>query len=189
MPHNSTFKCAVIRVWCFFKGGNIVYSPKQIADELGIASSTLRKYADILEKNGYQIKRNNENNRIYDKEDIKILRYFVLVKNQNPKLTNEEILRKFFVINIDKLESQQSIIHVNELLIKCIEAMEVAQEKYKEEIKIINFRLKNMEDFQKELLLKIDQLAIHSNNEEKLDKILEGLIRLKKGKFSLFTRV
>ena len=166
-----------------------MYSPKETADELGIASSTLRKYADILEKRGYQIKRNSENNRFYDEEDLKILKQFVHVKKQNPKLTNEAILRTFFLINIDKLESQQAIIHVNELLIKCIEAMEVAQEKYKEEIKLINLRLKTMEDFQKELLVKIDQLASRSNNEEKLDGILESLINFKKDRFSFFKRV
>lgn len=165
-----------------------MYSPKETADELGIAISTLRKYANIFEKNGYQIKRNSKNNRFYVEEDLKILRQFVHVKKQNPKLTNEEILRTFFLINIDKLESQQSIMHVNELLIKCMEAMEVAQEKYQEEIKLINFRLNNLEDFQKELLLKIDQLASHSNNEEKLDEILESLINLKKGRFSFFKR-
>ena len=166
-----------------------MYSPKGTANELGIASSTLRKYADILEKSGYQIKRNNKSNRVYDKEDIKILRQFLHLKKQNPKLANEEILNAFFLINVDKLESKQSIIHVNELLIKCTEAIEVAQEKYKEDIKLINLRLNNMENFQKELLLKINQLASHSNNEEKLDEILEGLISLKKGRFPFFKRV
>lgn len=50
------------------------YSPKEVADQLDLATSTVRKYSIALEKTGYVIIRNALENRVYIRKDVEILR-------------------------------------------------------------------------------------------------------------------
>ncbi|KAB2486561.1 DUF3967 domain-containing protein [Priestia endophytica] len=59
------------------------YSTKQAADNLGISTSTLRKWCLLLEKEEYIFDRNENNNRIFYDTDLLALRHI-------KKLTQEE---------------------------------------------------------------------------------------------------
>jgi DNA-binding transcriptional MerR regulator len=54
-----------------------LYSPSQVQELLGIDSHTLRKYATLLEGQGYQIHRNHRGHRGYYEKDVTTLRKLI----------------------------------------------------------------------------------------------------------------
>ncbi|HFF3743016.1 DUF3967 domain-containing protein [Bacillus cereus] len=57
------------------------YSPRDVARQLGIQSSTLRKYADVLEKEGYTFMKNERGHRKYRDSDVMVFRKVINLKN------------------------------------------------------------------------------------------------------------
>ncbi|MCU5769862.1 DUF3967 domain-containing protein [Bacillus cereus] len=57
------------------------YSPGDVAEQLSIQSSTLRKYADVLEKEGYTFIKNERGHRKYRESDVMVLRKVINLKN------------------------------------------------------------------------------------------------------------
>lgn len=58
-----------------------LYSPSDVAEQLGIQSSTLRKYADVLEKEGYTFIKNERGHRKYRESDVMVFRKIINLKN------------------------------------------------------------------------------------------------------------
>ncbi|MCM3691407.1 MerR family transcriptional regulator [Neobacillus niacini] len=54
-----------------------IHSPRHVQELLGIDSHTLRKYATLLEGNGYQIHRNHRGHRGYFDKDVTTLRKLI----------------------------------------------------------------------------------------------------------------
>ncbi|MBF7156470.1 DUF3967 domain-containing protein [Bacillus albus] len=59
----------------------MLYSPGDVAEQLGIQSSTLRKYADVLEKEGYTFIKNERGHRKYRESDVMVFRKVINLKN------------------------------------------------------------------------------------------------------------
>lgn len=57
-----------------------LYSPGDVAEQLGIQSSTLRKYADVLEKEGYTFIKNERGHRKYRESDVMVFRKVINLK-------------------------------------------------------------------------------------------------------------
>lgn len=60
----------------------VMYSPKDVQKLLGIDSSTLRKYATLLEGQGYHVHRNNRGHRTYFDKDVNTLRKLIEFSQQ-----------------------------------------------------------------------------------------------------------
>ncbi|AAY60675.1 DUF3967 domain-containing protein (plasmid) [Bacillus cereus] len=58
-----------------------LYSPGEVAEQLHIQSSTLRKYADVLEKEGYTFIKNERGHRKYRESDVMVFRKVINLKN------------------------------------------------------------------------------------------------------------
>ncbi|HDR6958207.1 DUF3967 domain-containing protein [Bacillus cereus] len=58
-----------------------LYSPSDVAEQLGIQSSTLRKYADVFEKEGYTFIKNERGHRKYRESDVMVFRRVIHLKN------------------------------------------------------------------------------------------------------------
>lgn len=54
-------------------------SPKQAADFLSVKANALKKYALLLEKNGYNVSRNELNYRMYSGQDIAMIRAMLIL--------------------------------------------------------------------------------------------------------------
>ena len=54
-------------------------SPKQAADFLNVGANALKKYALMLEHNGYKVSRNEMNHRIYSPADVAIIRAMLIL--------------------------------------------------------------------------------------------------------------
>ena len=61
---------------------DILYVSKDVANMLNIANTTVRKYCDELEKNGYEMKRNTHGHRVFVDQDIKILETVLKLKSE-----------------------------------------------------------------------------------------------------------
>ena len=59
-----------------------IYTPSYVQDLLGIDSSTLRKYATLLEGHGYPIHRNTKGHRGYFDKDVSTLRQLIVLSKQ-----------------------------------------------------------------------------------------------------------
>ncbi|MCM2532880.1 MerR family transcriptional regulator [Neobacillus pocheonensis] len=60
----------------------VIYSPSDVQEFLGIDSSTLRKYATLLERQGYHVHRNHRGHRGYFDKDVITLRKFIEFSKQ-----------------------------------------------------------------------------------------------------------
>ncbi|WP_028401443.1 MerR family transcriptional regulator [Ectobacillus panaciterrae] len=60
----------------------VIYSPSDVQELLGIDSSTLRKYAILLEGHGYHIHRNDRGHRGYFDKDVITLRKLIEFSKQ-----------------------------------------------------------------------------------------------------------
>ncbi|OUB66425.1 DNA-binding protein [Bacillus thuringiensis serovar zhaodongensis] len=58
-----------------------LYSPSDVTEQLSIQSSTLRKYADVLEKEGYTFIKNERGHRKYRESDVMVFRKIINLKN------------------------------------------------------------------------------------------------------------
>lgn len=58
-----------------------VYSPADVATQLNVKESTLRKYSLLLEEAGMTFQRNSQNQRWYNDNDVIALRKLVTMKN------------------------------------------------------------------------------------------------------------
>lgn len=81
---------------------NDEYKPSMVCDMLNIKSVSLKKYSLILESNGYQIKRNHKNFRVYCDYDINVLKIMLYI-NKHENFTLDDIASKIVKkeINID----------------------------------------------------------------------------------------
>ena len=58
-----------------------LYSPSEVAEQLGIQSSTLCNYSDVLEKEGYIFIKNERGHRNYRESDVMVFRKVINLKN------------------------------------------------------------------------------------------------------------
>lgn len=65
------------------------HSPDEVTKMLKIKESTLRKYARLLEKSGYEVQKNAQGQRFYSDSDVMALRKFMTFK-ESGGMTLEE---------------------------------------------------------------------------------------------------
>lgn len=58
-----------------------LYTPSDVAQQLMIKPSTLRKYADLLEIEGYSFEKNERGHRKYRDSDVMVFRKLIDIKN------------------------------------------------------------------------------------------------------------
>ncbi|KGR88802.1 MerR family transcriptional regulator [Lysinibacillus odysseyi] len=165
-----------------------MYKAGTVAKGLSIASSTLRKYSELLEGSGYAIKRSNENNRVYTEQDIEVLKTFIALKKQYPKYKNQEILKDFFDFNskcsIDNSgDKTHHLRDQNELFNNIMGKFEQVTGEYNKALNLINLRLETLEVQQEKILADLKKLNMPTTVEEKLDRIIEMLAKPKKKGF------
>lgn len=73
-----------------------IYSPADVATQLKIKESTLRKYSLLLEEAGIKFRRNSQNQRWYNDNDVIALRKLVTLKN-NGDMTLKECANAVFL--------------------------------------------------------------------------------------------
>lgn len=62
------------------------YTPAQVADQLGVGATAVRKYSALLEQHGHKIERNNKGYRVYSGHDVALLQA-LLILNRDRSMT------------------------------------------------------------------------------------------------------
>ncbi|HHK5601578.1 TPA: DUF3967 domain-containing protein [Bacillus tropicus] len=88
----------------------IVYTANEVYNRLGVSGSTLRKYSDILEREGYDAKKNSRGRREYTEFDVLLIEKLIEVSKQDGMTLEKaaKMIAKQFGINNKKEESQGS---------------------------------------------------------------------------------
>ncbi|PES23076.1 DUF3967 domain-containing protein [Bacillus cereus] len=116
------------------------YWGSEVAKNLGIGSSTLRKYCLALEESGYPFERGNNNSRIFYHKDVATIERLVTAMNKK-NVTLEQ------AINI----SMTSIAE-NEIAIVATDSVADT-----EQIKALSERIERLEQLNLELIQRLDQ--------------------------------
>mgnify|MGYP001459645639 CR=1 FL=1 len=82
---------------------------REVAENLGISESTLRKYCLILERAGYKFLRGDNNRRAFRKKDVEILRRFKALADQGKKL-DEAAVSLVDMLNQQEEETAVSVV-------------------------------------------------------------------------------
>ncbi|MEB8664640.1 MerR family transcriptional regulator, partial [Bacillus cereus] len=60
----------------------VVYTSSEVYTRLGVSGSTLRKYSDVLEREGYDVRKNNRGRREYSEFDVVLIEQLVELSKQ-----------------------------------------------------------------------------------------------------------
>nr|WP_257154953.1 DUF3967 domain-containing protein [Bacillus thuringiensis] len=64
-------------------GMEIVYTANEVYNRLGVSGSTLRKYSDVLEREGYEVRKNSRGRREYTEFDVVLLQHLVELSKED----------------------------------------------------------------------------------------------------------
>lgn len=86
----------------------IVYTSNEVYSRLGVSGSTLRKYSDVLEREGYDVRKNSRGRREYTEFDVVLIEQLVELSKQDGMTLEKaaKMIAKQFGIANKKEESQ-----------------------------------------------------------------------------------
>lgn len=86
----------------------IVYTSNEVYSRLGISGSTLRKYSDVLEREGFDVRKNTRGRREYTEFDVVLIEQLVEWSKQDGMTLEKaaKMIAKQFGIDNKKEESQ-----------------------------------------------------------------------------------
>ncbi|HDR8040730.1 TPA: DUF3967 domain-containing protein [Bacillus cereus] len=88
----------------------VVYTSSEVYSRLGVSGSTLRKYSDVLEREGYDVRKNSRGRREYTEFDIVLIEQLVELSKQDGMTLEKaaKMIAKQFGIANKKEESQDT---------------------------------------------------------------------------------
>ncbi|MCO4220166.1 MULTISPECIES: DUF3967 domain-containing protein [Bacillus] len=88
----------------------IVYTSSEVYSRLGVKGSTLRKYSDVLEREGYDVRKDSRGRREYTEFDVVLIEQLVELSKQDGMTLEKaaKMIAKQFGIANKKEESQGS---------------------------------------------------------------------------------
>ncbi|MDA1872020.1 DUF3967 domain-containing protein [Bacillus thuringiensis] len=86
----------------------IVYTSNEVYSRLGISGSTLRKYSDVLEREGFDVRKNSRGRREYTEFDVVLIEQLIELSKQDGMTLEKaaKMIAKQFGIDNKKEESQ-----------------------------------------------------------------------------------
>ncbi|PEO23992.1 DUF3967 domain-containing protein [Bacillus toyonensis] len=64
-------------------GMEVVHTANKVCGRLGVSSSTLSKYSDVLEREGYEVRKNSRGRREYKEFDVVLLQQLVELSKED----------------------------------------------------------------------------------------------------------
>jgi DNA-binding transcriptional MerR regulator len=159
-------------------GMEIVYTANEVYGRLGVSSSTLRKYSDVLEREGYEVRKNSRGRREYTEFDVVLLQHLVELSKEDGMTFREKaaklIVKEYGIAN-KKEETEEAnpmLYHVQYQLHEQYSAM-VAE--------LNRVQQANLLEMEKRLSDRIDQrnalieedMSDRKEREERIEKRLE----------------
>ncbi|MED3476539.1 DUF3967 domain-containing protein [Bacillus thuringiensis] len=155
----------------------VIYTSSEVYSRLGVSGSTLRKYSDVLEREGYNVRKNSRGRREYTEFDIVLIEQLVELSKQDGMTLEKAakmIAEQFGIAN--KKEESQGIDPVP------YQMQYQFQQQYSAMIEEINkVQQANLLEMEKRLSDRIDQrntlieedMRNRKEREERIEKRLE----------------
>ncbi|MEC3226090.1 DUF3967 domain-containing protein [Bacillus thuringiensis] len=88
----------------------IVYNANEVYSRLGVSGSTLRKYSDVLEREGYLVKKNSRGRREYTEFDVVLIEKLVELSKEDGMTLEKsaKLIVQQFGIDNKKEDTQES---------------------------------------------------------------------------------
>lgn len=88
----------------------VIYTSSEVYSRLGVSGSTLRKYSDVLEREGYDVRKNSRGRREYSEFDVVLIEQLVELSKQDGMTLEKaaKMIAKQFGIANKKEESQDT---------------------------------------------------------------------------------
>lgn len=154
----------------------LIYKAQEVAKQCKVKDSTLRKYSLVLEKEGYRFKKTEQGRRQYTEKDIDILRELIESKEESD-ITLQEAARLILESKVKEIEDKD--ITDQE---KGLQLNNRKQNKIEKEFE--SFR-KQQEEFNKELLKKLDDQQERQKNRDEL--LMQTMREVQKNKLLVAT--
>lgn len=146
---------------------------KDIARLTDLAESTVRKYAQLLEKNGYQFVRNSSGNRLFTEQDIKIFLELKSTPKEEKSIEEiaSDIASKYTAKIVTSKEEKADDMKLNQGFEGDMVAILI------EKVNDLNDMSQKQMEFNKELVKKLDQQQkyIDERLEQRDKKLMESL--------------
>ncbi|MDA2480830.1 MerR family transcriptional regulator, partial [Bacillus cereus] len=86
----------------------VIYTSSEVYSRLGVSGSTLRKYSDVLEREGYDVRKDSRGRREYTEFDVVLIEQLVELSKQDGMTLEKaaKMIAKQFGIANKKEESQ-----------------------------------------------------------------------------------
>lgn len=149
------------------------YSTKDIANMTDIAESTVRKYSQLLEKQGYVFNRNVSGNRIFTEQDVRVFLEFKKVPKNEKSV--EEIALDIATKYIAKPDTSKEDVSDNTQLNQVFERDMLVD--LVEKVNVLTDMNEKQTKFNEELLKRLDQQQkyIDQRLEERDQKLIQSL--------------
>lgn len=158
------------------EGSQRLYNANEVATLLNVKSSTVRKYAQVLEKAGYKFLKNEHGYRGYYDKDVIAMRQ-LMDYSKNPAMTLEDSAKAVVStdngVDISRVDTEDKVIQ------EPVQSYDELLQEFKEyKAQQMDFNQKQME-FNQKLIEKIDQRDKYiAESLERRDRELLGSIRL-----------
>lgn len=148
-----------------------LHSPSHVQELLGIDSNTLRKYAALLEGQGYHIHRNSRGHRGYFEKDINALRRLIDYTSQDGMTL--ELSAKTLMTSISNENKVITITHENLALTEPDKEMPLNGD-----VNELMERIENLERINMDLIKLLKEKAVReAYTEDKMNQILKYVER------------
>lgn len=148
-----------------------IYSPSYVQDLLGIDSSTLRKYATLLEGHGYPIHRNSKGHRGYFDKDVSTLRQLIVLSKQDGVPLEQAAISVMTIVT----EKDRTETVMEAVLLETTDDRDIKQDCNHDELL---GRIEHLEQVNLDLLNHLKEKAVReASQEERLNQILNYVKR------------
>jgi DNA-binding transcriptional MerR regulator len=157
----------------------MIYWNKEVADILQIGDSTLRRWCLLLEENGYNFNKDQNNNRAFNDQDLIILRRFKEVSKTKGVTLNGAVNA---ILSTVERPNQTTLVHEVE---HKGDENDIVQSESKVLLDKIMNKLEKQEEFNQELLKRLDQQQEYidkniNHRDEQLMAVLREIQETKK---------
>ncbi|GAB6486143.1 DUF3967 domain-containing protein [Bacillus cereus] len=155
-----------------------LYSPGDVAEQLGIQSSTLRKYADVFEKKGYTFIKNERGHRKYRKSDVMVFRKVINLKSDMKLSAMKNRISTLQTM----LQDQNDVIEKqNELLQELSKRLNEQDQRFEQRESELLSAIKSIQDSQKLIATNSNEdIAKNQSCDEMLMQTIREVLEVKK---------
>ncbi|PGZ57883.1 hypothetical protein COE58_24385 [Bacillus cereus] len=167
----------------------ILYTANEVYNRLGVSGSTLRKYTDVLQREGYDIKKNSRGRREYTEYDIMLIEQLVEMSKQDG-MTLEKvakiIVKQLGIVSKESENQENNLVpyHIQQLMQQQYSAMfeQLNQVQQSNLVEMESRLVDHIEKRNKLIEIEINDRKEHEKKiEKRLEKRDENLMKMIRG--------